>query len=263
MLLSLRTWLGIKLFGVLGDRQWPKRILMSPNRVVKWPCEAPELEALRYVAANTTIPIPKVYHSHRWHGKLAIEMEYFKGCETLWGCWRSLSQTQKDDVVNAIASYVEQLQNLEPQDKYKISSTDGGPCRSIRVGCSKLFGPFENSRDFHQVVRFGFTIEQAGKVFGEQVAKVHDREYQTRFTHGDLGVQNILMRDGAIVALLDWECAGWYPEYWEYTCAQYNRVYAMEFYDMLDRKVKRYDSELEAEETLWRLYDQPLDQVDS
>lgn len=24
------------------------------------------------------------------------------------------------------------------------------------------------------------------------------------------------MRDGRIVALLDWEYAGWYPEYWEY-----------------------------------------------
>lgn len=40
------------------------------------------------------------------------------------------------------------------------------------------------------------------------------------FTHGDLQAKNILLRaaDGVPV-LLDWECAGWYPSYWEYTNA--------------------------------------------
>jgi thiamine kinase-like enzyme len=59
------------------------------------------------------------------------------------------------------------------------------------------------------------------------------------FTHGDLHISNILVRPRPsptptanadddeltpgssttgwkIVALLDWECAGWYPEHWEY-----------------------------------------------
>ncbi|KAI1333114.1 kinase-like domain-containing protein [Xylariaceae sp. FL0255] len=39
------------------------------------------------------------------------------------------------------------------------------------------------------------------------------------FTHGDIAARNILVRDGKIVALLDWEFAGWYPEYWEYVFA--------------------------------------------
>lgn len=36
------------------------------------------------------------------------------------------------------------------------------------------------------------------------------------FTHGDLAPRNIIVRDGKIVGLLDWEDAEWYPEYWEY-----------------------------------------------
>src|SRR3954452_13593451 len=36
-------------------------------------------------------------------------------------------------------------------------------------------------------------------------------------THGDLHPRNIIVRDCRIVAILDWECAGFYPEYWEYT----------------------------------------------
>lgn len=40
------------------------------------------------------------------------------------------------------------------------------------------------------------------------------------FTHGDLQAKNILLRasDGLPV-LIDWECAAWYPSYWEYTNA--------------------------------------------
>lgn len=36
------------------------------------------------------------------------------------------------------------------------------------------------------------------------------------FTHGDLSQHNILVQDNTIVGLIDWEFAGWFPEYWEY-----------------------------------------------
>ena len=42
------------------------------------------------------------------------------------------------------------------------------------------------------------------------------RDPKIVFSHGDLNLHNIVVKDGDIVALLDWECAGWYPEYWEY-----------------------------------------------
>lgn len=36
------------------------------------------------------------------------------------------------------------------------------------------------------------------------------------FTHGDLRRRNILVENGRITAILDWEYAGWYPEWWQY-----------------------------------------------
>ena len=35
-------------------------------------------------------------------------------------------------------------------------------------------------------------------------------------THGDLSPRNIMLQDNKITGLLDWEVAGWFPEYWEY-----------------------------------------------
>ena len=35
------------------------------------------------------------------------------------------------------------------------------------------------------------------------------------FTHGDLAGRNILVKDGKLVGLIDWELSGWYPRYSE------------------------------------------------
>lgn len=39
------------------------------------------------------------------------------------------------------------------------------------------------------------------------------------FTHGDLHMHNIRLRPDGIVVMVDWECAGWYPPYWEVSVA--------------------------------------------
>lgn len=40
------------------------------------------------------------------------------------------------------------------------------------------------------------------------------------FTHGDIHSRNVLVdEDGHITGLLDWESAGWYPEYFDFTVA--------------------------------------------
>lgn len=37
------------------------------------------------------------------------------------------------------------------------------------------------------------------------------------FTHGDVAPRNIMVDEsGHITGIIDWEQAGWYPDYWEY-----------------------------------------------
>jgi len=45
-----------------------------------------------------------------------------------------------------------------------------------------------------------------------------------KFTHGDLNPFNILVREGKVVGIIDWEFSGWYPRYWEYTSAWFGNV---------------------------------------
>ncbi|KAI7283103.1 hypothetical protein KC345_g3098 [Hortaea werneckii] len=260
VILPLRIWMGKRLFGKVGSS--PSRIIVriSPTRIVKWPCDPPELEAMSYVAANTDIPLPRLYRSYRWRGKLALEMEYVKGGVPLVSCWAELSVEQKQKIVTDLSSYIKQLRALKPAKNFGVSSTEGGRCRDVRVGTAKLFGPFEDVASFHKFIRGGLPAGAFRDTFGDEFVEIHQRNYSVRFTHGDLASLNILIREGKVASIIDWECAGWYPEYWEYTKALYNMVYAPEFHKMLQEKMDKYDGELEAERALWRRFDQPLDQ---
>jgi aminoglycoside phosphotransferase (APT) family kinase protein len=46
-----------------------------------------------------------------------------------------------------------------------------------------------------------------------------ERHLATVFRHGDVSVFNIMVKGGKVAALIDFEMAGFYPEYWEYTTA--------------------------------------------
>lgn len=45
--------------------------------------------------------------------------------------------------------------------------------------------------------------------------------HQIVFTHRDLRLHNIMVNDGSVSGVLDWEFSGWYPEYWEFSKALY------------------------------------------
>lgn len=58
--MQLRLWLGRLLFHPLG----PIIFRVSLRRVIKEPCDLPEVEAMQFVVSHTRIPIPKLYAVH-------------------------------------------------------------------------------------------------------------------------------------------------------------------------------------------------------
>jgi thiamine kinase-like enzyme len=80
----------------------------------------------------------------------------------------------------------------------------------------------------------------------EALSKVGGKQYRTVFSHGDLGPHNIIWSDGRIV-IIDWERAGWFPEYWDYTRAYAARGYMKDWWKRFKEVVDGYDDELELE----------------
>ena len=253
LFLRARLWLGKKRFGSLG----PSVVRVSKARVIKGPCELVELEALKYVAQYTSLPVPRVYGTYRVDGRLYIEMEYIEG-ETVQAAWvgRLLSSAEKKVIVEQVAGYIKRLRLLEPPQKGVVASAEFKQCLDYRVGYT-LFGPFFSHEEFHSFLRGHIPLESCTQVYGESVTLCHARQYRTYFTHADLCPRNLIVRNGKIVAIVDWQFAGWYPEYWEYTKAHFGLLNMPDWYAGFQRAVTRYNDELAAERALWQQFDQP------
>jgi aminoglycoside phosphotransferase len=183
-----------------------------------------EAQATRYVALHTSIPVPAIYDF--WTGRDGrgyLVMEYKNG-EVLQRKWCKLSDPQKTSVLRTLASYVEELRALhQPYPQGWIGSASGESIFDFALSRGSVCGPFPDEREFNDwristLSRWGEkhppTVEKL-----QQLRAAMPDNHQITFTHGDIARYNILVsiegEDILITALLDWEQAGWRPEYWE------------------------------------------------
>ena len=82
-------------------------------------------------------------------------------------------------------------------------------------------GSFTSVSDFHLYLRRGIEENPAHIPEVSKLIELHRGSWSLCFTHGDLSSFNILVKGDDIVGIVDWETAGWYPSYWEYTSACY------------------------------------------
>ena len=109
------------------------------------------------------------------------------------------------------------------------------------------FGPFKTIQDFHFWLRRDLVPEHLKD--REQDQDWHDLQDMMSlqdgpwpppvFTHGDLNPFNILVREGNVVGIIDWEFSGWYPHYWEYTSAWFGNSTRTSWQGRLDQFLNR------------------------
>ncbi|KAL3468864.1 kinase-like protein [Aspergillus californicus] len=105
---------------------------------------------------------------------------------------------------------------------------------------------FETEADFNKHLTDPFW-----EAIRRDAAKSHDIRHDIVFTHGDLNPRNILAENGKITGIVDWENAGWFPEYWEYTKAHYSVRSLMRWLaNVIDQAFEGYRDELVVENML-------------
>lgn len=78
--------------------------------------------------------------------------------------------------------------------------------------------------DFYKTIRRGLEYHPAHREeINEMVLAQDSRDYDVRFTHGDFGLRHVFYdtKSKKVTGIIDWEFAGWFPDYWEYTMAGY------------------------------------------
>ncbi|KAG6036647.1 hypothetical protein E4U41_005571 [Claviceps citrina] len=184
-----------------------------------------EAATLGFIANHTSIPVPRVYCSFVRKGKTYTVMERIRG-KTIAAAIPDLSDSEFEDVLMQLRTMVQELRALPAAD-CAIKSCVGGSLYDYRIPRQPRFGPFPSIREFHYWLRDGFRLDQCHLVVDESDKAGIERMIEMQdsfeptppvFTHGDLNPFNVLVRDGKIVAIIDWEFAGWLPDYWEYAC---------------------------------------------
>jgi aminoglycoside phosphotransferase (APT) family kinase protein len=176
-----------------------------------------EAATMRFIRENTQIPVPKVYNAYKdeTSGHTRIIMEFIEG-EELEGVWDDLDDAEKKSVINQLQKYMEELRGFKSDT---IGTVDGSWCDDHffdydRGGC----GPFNGEAEFNA----GITKALKNEGSFAHVDLTCDiwqeimTGHQIVLTHNDFAPRNILVRGSEVVAILDWELSGYYPEYWEY-----------------------------------------------
>ncbi|KAM5475330.1 hypothetical protein MauCBS54593_001806 [Microsporum audouinii] len=197
----------------IDDRTVAK--VTDPHRVA-------EAEAMRFVRANTSIPVPEVYNAYTDEVKNRgiILMEYVEG-SVLEDVWDTLNQEQRQNILDQLKSFMDELRSIKGNF---IGSVDGTYCDDP-VFCAELggFGPYQTEQEFNDGLIRAMRLSQ-DNTWVDHVARFVKAlpSHKIVLTHSDLSPRNIIVRGDKVAAIIDWEMSGFYPEYWEYIKALYH-----------------------------------------
>lgn len=218
-----------------------------------------EAQNLSFVAKNSNVPVPETYGTltEESTGRKFIIMEMVPG-EPLAKAWPSLTSSEKHDVVGQIQKAMIDLRKIPPAGY--IGSVARQPCADgifwtpDHPQDPSLSGPFDTEDNMNEgILRKLESSEQLSYVgFLRTLISTTLHNHQTFFTHGDLQPKNILVQrinstagDTALfkIKIIDWETAGWYPEYWESCNATISARFNPDWLDIVQSAMPIYPHE--------------------
>lgn len=127
--------------------------------------------------------------------------------------------------------------------QFCICNPLGGGILDWRIGDSQREElRFHDEAEFNQFLTNDFPFDEDAL---KQVEKAHRVKHDIVFTHADLNLRNIPVdKMGYISGIVDWECAGWYPEYWECSKMHFTVRCTPRWIGDVDQIFPNYDAQL-------------------
>ena len=212
---------------------------------------------MEFIAQNTSVPVPRIVTAFesRKSGIRYIVMTRLPGTR-LDVVWHQMSEESRKDVIRQLRGYMDQIRALKPPTPGYIGSVNHTPLEDDRI-FHGTFGPFSSVEEFHRAARAGVTDPTTGPEM-DNLRKLIDDHSRTQstvcFTHGDLAFRNIMVKDGRITGIFDWELAGWLPYYWEYSNSWFSFWDTPNWRPLIDGFLDPYPWELEMEKLRRKLF---------
>lgn len=254
--LQMQVWAGSIIYhGKNAFGQEGQTLRLPRNRILKLDTTRNELEAMEFVRSRTNLPIPRIFRVYEFGERHHLVMEMASsGARDVEIDYCQMTPEQVEKFGSELGGYIQQLRGLEPPTNGIIGSVSLGKNHDSRLDGS-AWGPFHGIADFHTYLRLGHPLRHWEDEPDVMLVHSNPDKYSIKFTHADLRPNNILVKNGHITAIIDWEFAGWYPEYWEYTKMHWTPSPLWEkFYEAVEKEasIPKYPDELAAETAIWR-----------
>ncbi|KAJ9151232.1 hypothetical protein NKR23_g3091 [Pleurostoma richardsiae] len=219
------------------------------------------------------LPVPKVLHhgNDPGTGWYYFYMRRVEG-RILSDVWDHLSHSQQHEIVIQLQRIIG---TMRLNKNNHIGSLGGLPCNDNffvapllreRAKCrQRYYGPFSDGKAFTEgIAQYLTTAGVCDEEDRHMQCTLRDMlqmgsksEDEFVLTHGEIAAENILVEDGNVVAILDWNQAGFYPVYWEYVKAWLFEPWSYFQRDnVIPSIMNQYDNELSimkhAYDLVWR-----------
>lgn len=183
--------------------------------------------------------------------------------------WRSLTLDQKRVVMRTLRHFVEELRAIpQPSPPGWIGTVSRQAGVDVRVE-GEIIPAFDTEALYIEwrISTFAPFAERSPSTAAalQETRQAMRADHRICFTHGDIAPRNILISlnaegptDVEVVALVDWEQAGWRPEFWETAKFSYGLIQTSEWAQMAREEIfTSYDEEMVLEVQLLLLSGPP------
>lgn len=181
-----------------------------------------EHRSLTYLQTHLPdFPAPKPHGLIQLGNRYLLFTDFIPG-QDLEKAWPHLNSNQKQNVTDQLDSLFSHLRSIPHPESMPLGDVEGYGCKDRRKATRKGTKSITTDAEFQDFIFSGgfdtistSYIEFLRGLMPKSPAKIV-------FTHGDVRRANIMVRrDGdehenwSVVAVIDWEASGFYPEYWE------------------------------------------------
>jgi len=209
-----------------------------------------EAEAMRFISTHTSIKTPKVIGAYILEDNGYIIMSYERG-KLLPQFWEDSTTEEKEKVIEQLRRYMSEMRAIKGE---YVGGFNRNACIAAEFQwdydhkANHQYGPYPDEDGFNEGIIEAISRAYPGPPDTDTETIGYNDEYAIKqlvrclrnheivFTHGDLNASNILVQDDLTVVILDWDTAGFYPEYWEWYKATWMGVFKPSYI----RQVERY-----------------------